>query len=100
MMGRRGELTVTREQVIAGLNAGQDWTAVSAALDIPAGVAFMIATGIPADGSGVPELPQAALGVKNPASPQSLVNPPQRNPLTNEQVDTWIRQRAARELTQ
>jgi hypothetical protein len=97
-MGRRRELNVTRAQVIAELNDGHDWSSAADELELPAGLAFMIGTGIPADGSGVPELPEVALGVENPSSPQSLVNPPRHNPVRNERVDTWMRQRAAREL--
>ncbi len=99
-MDHREELTVTREQVVAQLDAGNDWKSAADALGIPTGLAFMIATGIPADGSGVPELPTVSPSVDGPSSPQQLVNHRAHNPLTNDHVDAWMRARAAKELTQ
>ena len=98
-MSHRPELTVPREQVIAALEKGSDWTAAGQQLQISPGLAFMIATGIPADGSGVPEVPRVA-GAPELASPQSLVNARGHNPLSNDTVDAWVRRRAAKELTQ
>jgi hypothetical protein len=98
-MEHRGALTVTRTQVIAELDAGKGWESAAAALGIPTGLAFMIATGIPADGGGVPELPTLSTAVGPPASPQQFVNHREHNPLSNARVDAWVRMRAARELT-
>ena len=97
-MSHRPEFTVPREQVLAAVEKGSDWTAAGPQLQIPPGLAFMIATGIPADGSGVPEVPPVA-GAPELSSPQSLVNDRGHNPLTNDTVDAWMRRRAARELT-
>jgi hypothetical protein len=58
----------------------------------------MVATGVPADGSGVPELKDRLCGGPELSSPQVLVNPRQHNPLRNELVEAWVRGRAAREL--
>lgn len=98
-MERRDELTVTREQIVAQLNGGKDFEAAAQALGISPGLAFMVATGIPADGSGVPELPRVSAGLESPASPQQFVNRRGKNPLSNDRVDAWIQARAARELT-
>jgi hypothetical protein len=98
-MPSREELTVTREQVIAKLDAGNDWSTAALELGIPTGLAFMIATGIPADGGGVPELPTVSPSVDLPASPQQFVNHRGHNPLSNDRVDAWVRARASRELT-
>lgn len=92
-------LDVTRRQVVEGLNVGADWETVGTRLGIRPGLAFMIATGIPADGSGVPDLPPMPGSAAAPASPQRLVNDHVHNPLRNERVDAWVRERAARELT-
>ena len=94
----RPELAVSRRRVIDALNVNRDWTAAAHELGIGAGLAFMIATGIPADGSGVPELPEPAAGVAPPNSPQSLVNDRPHNPVRNETVDAWMRARAGKEL--
>jgi hypothetical protein len=98
-MQHREEWAVTREQIIAELDGGQDWDGAAAALEIPTGLAFMIATGIPAGGSGVPDLPTVSATVPSPSSPQQFVNRREQNPLTNHRVDAWVRARAARELS-
>jgi hypothetical protein len=99
-MEHREELNVTRAQVVAELDAGNDWQTAARTLGIPTGLAFMIATGIPADGSGVPALPTVSAAVDAPSSPQQFVNPRTHNPLSNDHVDAWMRARAAKELTQ
>ena len=94
----RAELTVGRADVVSALTSGSDWRAAAAALAIEPGLAFMIATGVAADGSGVPELGDRVGSGPALSSPQSLVNPRGHNPLRNELVDAWVRGRAAREL--
>jgi hypothetical protein len=97
-MPHRAELTVPRSQVLTVLEKAGDWTAAGRNLDIAPGLAFMIATGIPADGSGVPAVPHIT-GAPDLTSPQALVNERGHNPLHNERVDAWMAARAARELT-
>ena len=94
----RPEFTLSRRHVIEALNVNRDWTRAARELGIGPGLAFMIATGIPADGSGVPELPEPAAGVAPPSDPQTLVNDRVHNPVRNPTVDAWVRARAAREL--
>ncbi len=75
----------TRAQVDELLQAGHTYASAGAALGVPAGQAFMIATGAPADAS-------------NGHPRQDLVNPAPHNPKRNEHVLAWVRERAAREL--
>jgi hypothetical protein len=62
------------------LLSGADQEQAAARLGIPAGLAYLVATGRPADGSH--------------ASSQHLVNPPAQNPTSSEAVHAWIRRRA------
>lgn len=74
----------TREQVRALLDAGLDYTATADRLGIPAGLAYLIATGHPADGGDtVP-----------PGGSQDLANPPHENPTSKESVAEWLKRRA------
>ncbi|HWE09163.1 MAG TPA: hypothetical protein VG325_07405 [Solirubrobacteraceae bacterium] len=90
----------SREQVLTLLDEGHSYETAGRALHIPPGQAFMIATGLPADGSDSPT--PSELGEKRllPGSSQHLVNPPPFNPTRNAEVVTWVQQRAARELSQ
>lgn len=98
-MALERELMITREQVCAAAKNERSWETVAQALGIRPGLAFMVATGVPADGSGVPDLGEVLCGGPNLSSPQSLVNPRGHNPLRNELVEAWVRGRAARELS-
>lgn len=93
-----GELTVTRDQICRAVAGGRRWEDAAGSLGLRPGAAFMIATGIPADGSGVPELTGRVCGGEVLSSPQALVNSRGHNPLRNELVEAWVRGRAAREL--
>jgi hypothetical protein len=93
------ELTITREQVRGAVQGERPWQDAARALGVSPGLAFMVATGVPADGSGVPELSDRVGDGPSLASPQSLVNPREHNPLRNELVEAWVRGRAARELS-
>jgi hypothetical protein len=89
----------TAERVRSLLDAGRGYQSIGRELGISPGLAYMLATGVPADSSddlhpgeriGRPELAD---------SPQRLVNPHQHNPDRNPIVVDWIRRRAAAELT-
>jgi hypothetical protein len=84
------------EQVLAG---ARSWQTAAQELGIPAGLAFMIATGIPADASGVPDLPEPANAALRLSSPQWLVNPRTHNQLRHDRTDAWVARRAALELS-
>ncbi|MHB8532925.1 MAG: hypothetical protein ACYDC2_09410 [Solirubrobacteraceae bacterium] len=79
---------VTRAQVLELLEEGHSYETAARELHIPAGRAFMIATGVPADGSEQ----------VTPGSTQHLSNPPHSNPTRKEHVLQWVRERARREL--
>ena len=93
-----GELSITREQVLEAVKSERSWEVAAQTLGVKPGLAFMIATGIPADGSGVPELGDRTAPGPSLSSPQSLVNPRGHNPLRNELVEAWVRERAGSEL--
>jgi hypothetical protein len=79
----------TREQVQQLLDAGVDYEAAGRRLGIPAGQAYMIATGLAADGGDtLPEQARQRGGVV--AASQHLANPPAENPTTSEVVRDWI----------
>ena len=87
----------TKEQVLSRFEQGGGYEAVGRELGIPAGKAYMIATGIPADGSDslAPEdyrRPGLQLG-----GTQALIGVPAHNPTGPDdkpQVMAWVRERA------
>jgi hypothetical protein len=88
----------TRAQILELLDAGHSYQTVGRALHIPPGQAFMIATGLPADGSDALHSDELRDKPALPASTQHLVNPPALSPTRDETVIAWARARAAREL--
>jgi hypothetical protein len=90
----------TRSQVLALLDAGHTYETVGRVLRIPPGQAFMIATGVPADGSDDLHPDELSDKPALPPSSQHLVNPAPVNPTRDETVATWARERAARQLRQ
>jgi hypothetical protein len=88
----------TRAQVRQLLERGFGYEAAARELQIPAGQAFMIATGLPADASDPPSPEQLAEQPSWPSSSQQLVNPPAVNPKRDRRVLDWVESRAAREL--
>ena len=84
----------TREQVRKLLDDGLDYPAAARRLGIPAGQAYMIATGVPADGGDTISEPEAGRrGVL--AASQHLANPPYENPTSKESVRSWMAARVA-----
>ncbi|MDX6625180.1 MAG: hypothetical protein QOE56_169 [Solirubrobacterales bacterium] len=90
----------TREQVLRLVDAGHSYETAARELGIGPGLAFMIATGLPADGSDVPSDEELASKPVLEGSSQQLVNPPAYDPTRNQEVLDWVRERAERELTQ
>lgn len=88
----------TRAQVLELLDEGHTYETAGRALKISPGLAFMIATGLPADGGGVPAPEELAEKRVLGGSSQHLVNPPPLNPTRNADVIEWVKARAAREL--
>jgi hypothetical protein len=77
----------TRAQVLELLESGHSYASAGTLLGVPAGQAYLIATGRPADGSD------------GHSSRPELVHPPAHNPTRNPRVMAWVRERAARELS-
>lgn len=89
---------VTRAQVLGLLEGGATYEEASAELGIPAGQAYLVATGLPADGS-MALTPEERLRPGILAeSTQRLSNPPHVNPTVKPEVLAWIRARAAHDL--
>lgn len=85
----------TRDQVKELLAGGLDYQSAARELRIPAGQAYMIATGVPADGSdSIPDQEMARRDGLLPAS-QYLSSPPHRNPAAKESVRAWMKARVA-----
>jgi hemerythrin-like domain-containing protein len=85
----------TREQVTAVLRSGASYEEAADRLGIPAGQAYLIATGLPADGSDVlgPEYLRRREEFLLEGGSQHLVNPPTEVPTEDEGVRKWIRTR-------
>jgi hypothetical protein len=74
----------TRAQVKDLLADGHDYESAARVLGIRPALAYMIATGRPADDDEAPA--------------QDLFEPPAYNPTRNPTVDAWVKARAEREL--
>lgn len=89
----------TRDQVLAAIGAECDYLAAERRLGIPAGQAYLVATGLPADGGDTfpPDEPQRP-GVLA-TSTQRLVyaSSQPENPTAKPHVHEWIKGRAAGE---
>jgi hypothetical protein len=90
----------TAAQIAALLEQGHSYETAGRALEISPGLAFMIATGLPADGSDAPPPEELAAKRVLPGSSQQLVNPPPFNPTRKQHVVEWVKERAERELRQ
>ena len=89
----------TADQVRALLADGRGYESVGRALSISPGLAYMLATGVPADGSESPR-PHERVGRAAPESDaQRLINRPEVSPTQKAFVIDWVRERATRELT-
>jgi hypothetical protein len=90
----------TRDQVTERLDGGDSFERAGRALGIPPGQAYMIASGRPADDGDAASLAEPAESRRVHGSSQQLVDPPSVNPTRDETMLAWVRERAARELTQ
>jgi hypothetical protein len=88
---------VTRQQVLERVRSGMTYEQAAADLGIRPGAAYLVATGLPADGSAaLDERDLARPGVIR-GSTQHLSNPPQVSPTSQPEVRRWMAQRAARD---
>lgn len=84
----------TRRQVRELLDQGLDHAAAGRQLGVPAGLAHLIATGVPADGSDtITEADRLRTGALRAS--QRLVQPREVNPTSSETVRSWIGARIA-----
>jgi len=84
----------TREQVRRLLDGGLDYQAAGRELGIPPGQVYLIATGVPADGSDTVTEEEAKRPGFLPSS-QHLANPPHENPTSKDSVAAWLKARVA-----
>jgi len=86
----------SRSQLVTALDSGDSYERVAQRFGIPPGQAYLIVTGLPADGSDV--LGPEWLAAKEPylldGGSQHLANPPTEVPTEDESVLNWIKQRA------
>lgn len=84
----------TRNQIRALLEQGHDYPAIARRLGVPPGQAYLIATGMPADGGDTyTETERQRPGVL--PSAQHLLGADAENPTTKQTVLNWIKSRAA-----
>jgi len=88
----------TRAQVLALLDQGQSFQTVGRVLRVAPGQAYMIATGLPADGSDTPHAEERRGKPVATGSTQELVNSHAENPTRDEAVIAFAKGRAARDL--
>ena len=84
----------SRAQVLALVDRGHSYEEIGARLGIAPGLAYLLATGMPADGS---DAPSAGLQERRGllASSQHLADPqPADNPTGRSTVHDWVRRRA------
>lgn len=86
---------VSRPTVLVLLDQGVDYHEISRRTGISAGAAYLIATGMPADGgdSYTQEMRQRPGAFRSRS--QVLVHPAERNPTTNPRVLGWVKGRVA-----
>lgn len=85
----------TRRQVEEQVKSGADYVEIGARLGISPGLAYLIATGLSADGSDVPSSEALRRPGAMPSS-QHLANPVSpENPTASDTVRAWIRGRVA-----
>lgn len=93
----RGGSVPTTEQVLTLVREARSYEEIGERLGVPAGQAYMIATGLPADGGDVPAPEERWREGLLPSSSQHLVNPTSENPTSNDVALGWGKRRAARD---
>ena len=90
---------VTREQILRHVRKDQSYAQIGAELGVRPGLAYLVATGLPADGSAAiaPEDRERAGFMAG--STQHLSNPPAHNPTVKPEILTWMSERAGRDLS-
>ncbi|MFI6759728.1 hypothetical protein ACIBF5_11400 [Micromonospora sp. NPDC050417] len=88
---------VSKQQVLHLVDQGHGYPEIGRILGVSAGQAYLVATGIPADGSDTVTTRQRKRLGMLPSRSQRLVNPREVNPTHSERVHGWIRDRAKRD---
>ncbi|MFE0764192.1 hemerythrin domain-containing protein [Streptomyces smyrnaeus] len=85
----------SRNQLLPMVRDGSSYEEIGRRFGIPAGQAYMIVTGLSADGSDVLEA-DALAGREGllEGSSQPLANPPTKVPTRDEETEAWLRRRA------
>jgi hypothetical protein len=89
----------SKRAVLHLVSLGKSYQEIGEKLGIPPGQAYLIATGIPADGGGTVTRAQRRRPGMLPSRTQLLVNPPEAPPPPAEPVLAWLRDRARSDLT-
>ncbi|HEY3942756.1 MAG TPA: hemerythrin domain-containing protein [Acidimicrobiales bacterium] len=84
----------TKRTVLELVAEGRDYGAIGRELGIPAGQAYLIATGLPADGSDVPAPEDLDRAGYMAGSTQHLANPTLSIRKSEHQVGSWLERRA------
>jgi hypothetical protein len=79
--------------VLTALGGGLDYEDAAERLGVPPGQAYLIATGIPADGGDTVTAERRRRPGMLPSRSQRLVNPREVNPTHRDDVLDWIRSR-------
>ena len=91
---------VSRETVLDLLDQGLDYHQIAARTGVSAGTAYLIATGMPADGGdSYTQAMRDRPGAFQSRS-QLLVHPAEENPTTKPEVLAWVRGRVAADAQQ
>jgi hypothetical protein len=85
----------SKERVLRLVRQGLRYEEIGQMLRIPPGQAYLIATGIPADGGDTVTRVQREREGFLPSRTQRLVNPREVSPTGSERVRRWIRDRVA-----
>ncbi|WP_199433026.1 hypothetical protein [Qaidamihabitans albus] len=83
----------TRDQVRALLDQGCDYPDAARRLGISPGLAYLIATGLPADAGDVPSPEERRQRPGLRSASQDLANPGYENPTARERVRRWTAER-------
>ncbi|MDG4785888.1 hypothetical protein O7626_08100 [Micromonospora sp. WMMD1102] len=84
----------SKEMVLHLVGQGRGYQEIGAELGIPAGQAYLVGTGLPADGGGTVTRAQRQRPGVLPSRSQALVNPREANPTSSSRVHDWMRERA------
>ncbi|MER7130620.1 hypothetical protein [Streptosporangium saharense] len=89
----RGWAMPGKRRVLRLLAQGESYERISRVLGIPPGRAYLIATGVPADGGDTVTHERRRRPGMLPSHTQRLVNPREFNPTSHDDVERWIHRR-------